>query len=143
MEARRQVWAAIQPMAALRGLDPLFVYSLVGEESNFEPHARSGEARGLLQLKPGAWRAASDIPYGTAVWDWRTNLAVGMDRLASSKAALTAQGVFSYPLLWADYHYGRDYIAARGFDMSRISRPSDPIGRALWSGDIHPLTPPK
>jgi hypothetical protein len=140
---RRQVWAAIQPMAAMRGIDPLFVYAIVTLESNCDPHARKGEARGLMQIKPGAWRAVSDIPYGTAVWDWRTNLAVGIDGLAATKAALAAKGLFSYPLLWASYHYGIDYVAARGFDMSRIPRPSDHISLRLYSGDFHPVSPPK
>lgn len=141
--ARRQIWEAIQPLAAMRGIDPLFVYALVTLESNCDPHARRGDARGLMQIKPGAWRAVSDIPYDTAVWDWRTNLAVGIDGLAAIKRSLTAQGVFSYPLLWAAYHYGIDYVAARGFDMSRIPRPSDPISLRLYSGDFHPVSPPK
>jgi soluble lytic murein transglycosylase-like protein len=139
---RRQIWEAIQPMAAMRGIDPLFVYAIVALESNFDPHARRGEARGLMQIKPQAWRAVSDIPYDTGVWDWRTNLAVGIDRLASTKRALAAKGVFSYPLLFAAYHHGMDYVAARGFDMSRIPRPRGPISRRLWSGEIHPVNPP-
>ena len=142
LASRRQIWEAIQPMAAMRGVDPLFVYALVAQESNFNPHARKGEARGLMQIKPRAWMAVSDIPYETAAWDWRTNLAVGIGGLASIKSALAAKGVFSYPLLWAAYHYGFDYVAARGFEMSRIPQPSDAIARRLWSGEIHPLDPP-
>jgi hypothetical protein len=68
---------------------------------------------------------------------------VGIDRLASLKRALERKGVFSYPLLWASYHYGFEYVASRGFDMSRIDRPSDPISRRLWSGETQPLEPPK
>ncbi len=139
---RRQIWAAIQPMAAMRGVDPLFVYAMVALESNFDPHARRNDARGLMQIKPTAWKAVSDIPYDTGVMDWRTSLSVGIDRIASTKRALVAKGVFSYPLLWAAYQHGMDYVEARGFDMSRIPRPSDPISRRLWSGDIHPVNPP-
>jgi len=142
-EARRKIWEAIQPMAAMRGIDPQFVYALVAMESHFDPHARRGDARGLMQIKPRAWRKVSDIPYETAVWDWRTNLAVGIDGLASTKAALEAKGVFSYPLLWAAHLYGLDYVAARGFDISRVPPPSNPIAHRIWSGDIHPLSPPK
>ena len=127
----------------MRGIDPLFVYALVGLESNFDPHARRGEARGLLQLKPEAWRAASDIPYEPAVWDWRTNLEVGIDRLATLKRALTARGVFSYPRLWATHQYGFDYVAARDFDMSRIDRPDNAIAVRMWRGDVEPVNPPK
>ncbi len=140
--ARREIWDAIQPMASMRGIDPLFVYALVGLESNFDPHARRGEARGLMQIKPKAWMEVSDIPYEADVWDWRTNLSVGIARLASIKGFLSAKAVFSYPLLWAAYNYGTDYVEARGYDMSRIPRPSNPIARRLWSGEIHPVPPP-
>jgi len=126
----------------MRGLDPLFVYALIDLESNFDPHARRGDARGLMQITPRAWKAASDIPYETAVWNWRTNLAVGIEGLARIKAVLVGKEVFSYPLLWAAYHHGLDYVSVRGFDMSRIPRPSDPIARLLWSGQIHPVKPP-
>src|SRR5450631_3146393 len=68
LESRREIWAAIQPLAAQRGLDPLFVYALVRIESRFDPHAKRGENRGLLQIKPRAWKAVTDIPYETGVW---------------------------------------------------------------------------
>lgn len=112
-------------------------------ESDFNPRAKRGENRGLLQIKPKGWRAVSSLPYETAVWDWRTNLTVGLDALAQIKRELDAKDMFSYPLLWASYHYGYDYVAAREFDMSRIPRPSDQIAYRLWSGEIHPLAPPK
>ena len=66
-----------------------------------------------------------------------------MDGLAATKKALAEKGAFSYPLLWASYHFGFDYVAAHGFDMSRIPRPSDPISYKLWAGDQHPISPPK
>jgi soluble lytic murein transglycosylase-like protein len=130
-------------MASVRRIDPLFAYAMVKLESNFDPRARTGEARGLMQIKPGEWRAVSDMPYETASWDWRSNLAVGMDSLASIKRVLEAKGVFSYPMLWASYHYGLDYTEAHGFDMSRVRRPSDPVSYKLWAGDIHPVAPPQ
>lgn len=129
-------------MAAARKIDPLFVYAVIQHESNFNPRAKHGESRGLMQIKPREWRAVSSIPYATAVWDWRANLAAGLDGMALIKRELTARGVFSYPLLWASYHFGTDYVAARGFDMSRIPRPSDSVAYRLWSGEIHPLPPP-
>jgi len=143
LEARRQVWEAIQPMAAMRGIDPLFAYALVGAESGFDARAMRGEARGLFQIKPRAWAAVSRLPYEPEVWDWRANLAVGLDGLAATKGALEARGSFSYPLLWAAHQYGLDCVAARGFDMGRIARPAGPVAIRLWSGDVHPLTPPK
>jgi hypothetical protein len=96
-----------------------------------------------MQIKPRAWKAVSGLPYGTCVWNWRTNLAVGIDGLAAHKAALDKKGAFSYPLLWASYHYGLDYVEARGLDMSRIPRPSDPVSYRLYSGDVHPVSPPQ
>jgi hypothetical protein len=142
LAARRQIWAAVQPLAALKGLDPGFVYALVRVESDYDPHAHHGDARGLLQLKPRTWRAVSALPYETNVWDWRTNLAVGMDALARTKATLEAKGVFSYPLLWACHHYGYDFVASRGFDLGRLPRPSDPVSRRVWAGEVHPVPPP-
>jgi hypothetical protein len=112
-------------------------------ESNFDAHAKRGEAKGLMQIKPKAWRAVTTLPYESMVWDWRTNLAVGIEDLASIKGALVARGAFSYAMLWASYHYGLDFMAAHGFDMSRIPRPSDPISYKLWSGNVHPVDPPK
>lgn len=112
-------------------------------ESGFDPRAEHGENRGLLQIKPRAWRAVSVLPYETNVWNWKLNLEVGMDGLAAAKKSLVEKGVFSYPLLWASYHYGYDYVAGHGFDMSRIPRPSDPVSYKLWSGNEHPIMPPK
>ena len=140
---RRQVWEALQPLASTRGLDPYFVYALVGAESNFQPRARRGQACGLLQIKPDEWRLASSAPFDPGVWDWRTNLAVGLDRLASEKAILEGKGLFSYRRLWAVHHFGLTYVAGRDYEIERIPRPDDPIGRALWFGEARPLLPPK
>jgi hypothetical protein len=118
------------------------VYALVKAESNFDAHAKRGEARGLLQIKPRVWRSITRLPYETMVWSWRTNLAVGIEGLASMKEALGEKGAFSYPMLWASYHYGLEFTAGHGFDMSRIPRPSDPVSSKLWSGVVHPISPP-
>jgi Transglycosylase SLT domain len=143
LAARRAIWAAIQPMANARGIDPGFVYAIVSHESNFDPHASKGDALGLMQMRSRAWKAVSDVPFETGALNWRTNLAVGIDSLASMKQVLTEKGVFSYPLLWASFHYGVDYVEAHGFDMSRIPRPSDPVSYKLFTGDIHPVSPPR
>jgi hypothetical protein len=143
LETRREIWAAIQPMAAAKGIEPGFVYALVKAESNFDPRARQGEGRGLMQIKPGTWRAVSSLPYDPTVWEGRANLSVGIDALAAIKQSLTARGVFSYPMLWAAYRYGLDYVEARGFELSRIPRPSDPAALELWSGAVQPLAPPR
>jgi hypothetical protein len=115
---------------------------MVKLESNFDPHARKGEAKGLMQIKPRSWRAATRLPYESMVWNWRTNLAVGVENLASIKKALTDKEVFSYPMLWASYQYGLEFTAAHGFNMDLVPRPSDPVSCKIWSGVIHPLSPP-
>jgi soluble lytic murein transglycosylase-like protein len=142
LAARKQIWEAIVPIASARRIDPGFVYALVKVESNFDPHARRGENRGLLQIKPRAWRDVSDLPYEDA-WDWKSNLLVGIEGLSRTKVLLSAKGKFSYPLLWACYHFGYDYVAERGFDMSRIPRPSDPVSYKIWTGEVHPVRPPE
>jgi soluble lytic murein transglycosylase-like protein len=116
---------------------------MVEAESNFDPHARKGEARGLMQIKPRAWKSVTRLPYESMVWNWRTNLAVGIEDLAALKAALAERGKFSYPLLWASYDYGYDYVADHGFEMSWIPKPSDQIADKLRSGVVHPIDPPK
>jgi soluble lytic murein transglycosylase-like protein len=143
LAARRQIWEAIVPIASARGIDPGFVYALVKIESDFDPHARRGEARGLLQIKPQAWKEVSDRPYETESWAWKSNLEVGIEGLSRAKDRLSAKGVFSYPLLWASYHYGYDFVAGHAFDMSRIPRPSDPVSYKLWSGEVHPIPAPQ
>lgn len=139
---QKEVWEAIRPQAAARGLDPYFVYALVGAESAFDPRARRGRACGLLQLKAEEWRLATDAPFEPGVWDWRRNLDVGLDRLGAAKALLEAKGLFSYRRLWAIHHFGLSYVAARDYEIERTPRPDDPIGRALWLGEGRPLTPP-
>lgn len=139
---RAEIWAAIQPLAERYRLDPAFVYALVAAESDFDPRARNGEARGLLQIKPAAWRAVSSAPYETEVWKWRSNLAVGVDYLAYSRSYLHRKTVFSYPLLLAAFHYGLDYVEDRRFAVGNIAVPPNPIYRELWKGNLSPVPPP-
>jgi len=139
---RAEVWAAIQPLAGRYRIAPAFIYALVAAESNFDPSARNGEARGLLQIKPAAWRAVSAVPYEPAVWNWRTNLEVGIDYLAYSRAYLHKKTTFSYPLLLAAFHYGLEYVEERGFSVEHIPVPDSPIYRQLWSGNLAPVPPP-
>ena len=139
---RREIWRAIAPPAARYRLDPVVIYALVAAESDFNARARHGEARGLLQIKPAAWAAVSTRPYEPTVWDWRANLETGIDYLAWCRHALHARGHFSERLLLAVFHYGFDYVEARGFDERRIPRPDHPLYRQLWRGNLRPLAPP-
>lgn len=137
-----EIWAAIQPMASRYRMEPAFIYALVAAESNFNPAARNGAARGLLQIKPAAWRTVSLVPYEPAVWNWRRNLEAGVDYLAYSRAYLYRKTTFSYPLLLAAFHYGLEYVEERDFNVGRIPVPDSPIYRQLWSGNLAPVTPP-
>ena len=141
---RAEIWAAIQPPAARYRLDPAFIYALVAAESNFDPQARNGGGCGLLQLKPGAWAAVSGTPFEPAVWDWRANLAAGIDYLAFCRSTLHRQQdvEFSYPLLLAAFHYGLDYVGTRRFEVGRLECPDNAIYRELWRGHLTPVAPP-
>jgi soluble lytic murein transglycosylase-like protein len=140
--SRTEIWAAIQPLAERYRMEPAFIYALVAAESNFDPRVRNGEARGLLQLTPRAWRMVSVAPYEPTVWDWRANLAAGIDYLAYSRSYLHKKTTFSYPLLLAAFHYGLDYVEARQFDVSRVAVPASPIYRELWRGNLAPVPAP-
>ncbi len=140
-----EIWAAIQPQAARYRFDPAFIYALVAAESGFDPRARNGEARGLLQIKPAAWAAVSTEPYEPTVWSWRANLEAGIDSLAFTRNALQRRsGVeFSDPLLLAAFHYGFAYVEARRFEIGRLECPDHPIYRELWAGRLAPVPPPR
>lgn len=139
---RENIWAAIQPHAARYRIEPAFIFALVAAESNFDARARNGEARGLLQLTPGAWRTVSREPYDSAVWDWPKNLEVGIEYLAWCRHTLHAKDKFSYPLLLASFHYGLDRVAAENFDLARFVPPANPIYRELWRGNLAPVPSP-
>lgn len=140
---REAVWAAIQPQAARYRIDPAFIYALVAAESNFDAQARNGEARGLMQIKPAAWRTVTKKRYEPFVWDWRTNLETGIDYLAYSRSYLHRKTSFSYPKLLAAFHYGLDYVEERKFDVGRVPIPDNDIYRQLWRGNLAPVEPPR
>jgi len=136
------VWAAIQPQAAHYRIEPAFIYALVAAESNFNPGAQNGEARGLLQLKPAAWREVNRAPYEPGVWNWRENLATGVDYLAWCRSYLHRKQKFSYPLLLATFHHGVDYVEQREFDLRRMEVPDNEVYRSMWQGNLAPVPPP-
>lgn len=136
---RAEIWAAIQPAAERYRIDPAFVFTLVAAESNFDPRARNGQPRGLLQLKPGAWRLVSRDPYEPTAWDWRANLAAGIDYLAYLRGDLRRKTTFSYPLLLGAFHYGLDFAENRRFDLRHIPIPDSDIFRQLWAGKFMPM----
>ena len=140
---REAVWLAIQPIAERYQIEPTLIYALVAAESNFDPKAQNGEARGLMQLKPGAWRQVSSTPYEPTVWDWRRNLESGIDYLAQCRNTLHKREKFSYPLLLASFHFGIDYVRERDFNLRRIESPDNAIYREMRNGNLSPVPPPK
>ncbi|OHE79245.1 MAG: hypothetical protein A3G75_16550 [Verrucomicrobia bacterium RIFCSPLOWO2_12_FULL_64_8] len=140
---RREVWLALQEPAARYRLDASLVFALVAAEANFDARARNGEARGLFQLKPAAWASVSTQPYEPTVWDWRCNLAAGVDYLAWCRHTLNTRQRFSERLLLAAFHYGLDYVESRGFDADRIPCPPNAIYREMWWGNLRPVPPPE
>lgn len=139
---REAVWAAIKPLAERYRMDPAFIFALVAAESNFDPTARNGEARGLMQIKPAAWQTVSREPYEPAVWEWRKNLEAGVDYLAWCRSYLHRKEKFSYPVLLASFHYGIDYVEQRDFSLRRLAPPDNAIYRELWAGNLAPVPPP-
>lgn len=142
LPSRAEIWTAIQPLAQRYQLSPEFVYAVVAAESNFDPRARNGDACGLMQLKPAAWRSVSTLPYEPTVWQWRRNLEAGIDYLAYVRSAIHQKTTFSYPLLLGSFHYGLQYVEERGFDVRRIPVPDNTIYQELWSGNLAPVPPP-
>ncbi|HET7535972.1 MAG TPA: transglycosylase SLT domain-containing protein [Candidatus Didemnitutus sp.] len=139
---REQVWAALQAHAKHYRIEPAFIYALVAAESNFNAAARNGDARGLLQLTPAAWRTVTSQPYEANVWEWRANLRTGVDYLAYCRHALHEKKRFSYPLLLAAFHYGLDAVAAANWDAGKFAPPDNAIYRELWRGNLAPAEPP-
>lgn len=139
---RREVWLALQEPAARYRLDAGFLFALVAAESGFDARARNGDARGLFQIKPAAWTSVSTQPYEPAVWDWRANLAAGVDYLAWCRHALHARDKYSERLLLAAFHYGFGYVESQGFKAERIACPENAIYREMWRGNLRPVPPP-
>lgn len=139
---RENVWKHVQQTAAKYGLDAEFVYAIAMAESSLRPHANSGYARGIMQVSRGAWDMVSKEPYRLA-WNWEKNIDVGCAYLAYNKRYLESQGHFSYPLLAACYRYGRHAVRRANFQMEGLPTPQNLIYRELFSGNIHPVPPPK
>ncbi len=139
---RKNVWAEIESMAGRYRLDPRFIYALVAAESDFNPRAKNGDARGLLQLTPSAWKSVSDLNYDSQVWNWRENLQVGIDYLAQQRLRLHRENHYSVPNLVAVFHFGYQEVADRGFKIERLTPPSGELWKKLWSGEESPLPPP-
>lgn len=135
-----RVWREVQTQARTAGLDPGFVYAIIWAESSLRPQAETSVARGMMQLTEGAWTTVSNRPYWQA-WDWRVNIAVGIDYLAYCRSRLEANDQFSYPLLAASFRFGPTHVSSNGYDLNRIRQPDNPIYASLFAGDLRPVEP--
>lgn len=138
---RSEVWGVVQREAAKRDLDPQFVFAIVAAESSFNARARNGDARGLMQIRPAAWKEVSEKPHREA-WVWEENIAVGSAYLAHLKKFLHEEKKFSYPMLAACYRYGPYRVKGVKFQLDRLPVPRNEVYRALQSGDPAPVALP-
>lgn len=132
----------ISKRASEAGIDPDFVYAIAWAESSLRPHARTGVARGLMQLGRAAWQDVSDRPYRQA-WNWKRNVDVAVEYLAYCRRRLEQADAFSYPVLAAAYRYGPGYVARLDYDISRMKSPRNLIYAELLAGDRRPVPPPE
>jgi soluble lytic murein transglycosylase-like protein len=135
---RDQVWAVVEREAAKHGLDPRFVFAIVAAESSFNARARNGDARGLMQIRPIAWREVAQGPHRHA-WRWKTNIEVGTAYLGHLKTFLHENGQFSYPMLAACYRHGPYRVKATGFRLEELPAPRNEIYRELHRGNLAPV----
>lgn len=138
---REKVWAEVEREAVKHDLDPRFVFAIVAAESSFNAHARNKDARGLMQLRPIAWREVSTTSHRRA-WRWKENIAVGTAYLAYLKSFLEQEDEFSYPLLAACYRYGPYRVKEAGFRLDRLPATRNHVYRELLRGNLSPVPVP-
>ncbi|HLS28325.1 MAG TPA: transglycosylase SLT domain-containing protein [Opitutales bacterium] len=137
---RGRVWKVVQKEAEKQGLDPHVVFAIVAAESSFNAHAKNGDAFGLMQLRPPAWKTVSKKPHRRA-WNWRENIVVGTAYLGHLKEFLEDHGQFSYPMLAACYRHGPYRVKGVGFDLAELPPPRNKIYQALQRGERAPVSP--
>lgn len=138
---RADVWKVVEREAAKYGLEPSFVFAIIAAESSFNERARNQDARGLMQLRPLAWREVSETPY-TDAWQWEQNIAVGTAYLGYLKGRLEKKGEFSYPLLAASYRYGPTRVARSDYQLQALPTPRNKIYQELRKGNLSPVETP-
>lgn len=138
---RAEVWRVVEREAAKHGLAPDFVMAIVAAESSFNARARNQDARGLMQMRPIAWREVSDKPRWRA-WRWQEDIEVGTAYLGFLKTFLEREGQFSYPLLAASYRYGPSRVKRSGFRLEALPVTRNEIYRELFRGNASPVARP-
>jgi len=137
-----RVWDVVETQAKQHDLDPGFVYSLVFAESSFHSRAVNTGGKGIMQVSRVAWEDTCDYPYDEQVWDWKTNIEVGVAYLAWCRDYLEAKNQFSYPLLAACYHQGPDEVRRKQFDMSRLGKTHNHVYAQLFQGNNEAVSRP-
>lgn len=130
-----EIIAYIGQAAQHQGINPAFATAIVMAESNFDPAADTGYARGLMQMSHVAWKTVEDRSWNNA-YDWRDNIDAGTAYLALLKEELSQQGHFSYPLLAASYRYGINRVRRANYNLSRLPAPRNKIYQQLFAGNI-------
>ncbi len=101
----------VEETAAMQGVDPFFVLSVIREESRFDPEARSiAGALGLMQLMPQTAQRFSKsgqvrLSRNSELFDVRTNIRIGT---AYMKHLLKAYS--SLPVALAAYNAGEEAV---------------------------------
>lgn len=139
--AREEVWEVVKAEAAKHDLEARFIFAVIAAESSFNAYARNGDARGLMQIRPAAWKEVEETSHSHA-WRWRENIAAGTAYLGFLKEFLQANDRFSYPLLAACYRHGPYRVEEVGFQLAELPEPRNEIYRAVYDGDPAPVPLP-
>lgn len=87
---------AIRLAAKESGIDVAVLRRFAYIESRYNPKAKNGSSRGLMQMQPAAWADASKYiilpPYKEAVWDALQNARAGAAYINNNRKVLTRLG---------------------------------------------------
>lgn len=139
--SQERLWREIQPLAREYRFDPGFIWAIAFAESTFNPDASNGEATGLFQIRPIAWKEVREDSFGNAR-DWRKNLAAAVAYMDYCRRFLERHDRFSYPLMAASYRYGIGTVQRAGFRIENLPTPRNATYRRIFAGDINPVPPP-
>ena len=128
-----EVWAEAQMLGTRHNLDPLLLFSIACAESSLDPNAANGQARGLMQLTPQAWRDVTDRSFDDA-WDWHANMEVSAQYLSRIRAELQRRRHYTWPVLAAAYHHGMGKVAKSGYNLNRLPPVRNHIYTQLFEG---------
>ena len=115
-KALRPVFEAVQRFATERNVDPLLVVAVIAVESRFDPAAKGGSARGLMQIIPRYHMDKMPEGYGRkALFDPIINVRVGthiLDESISRRGSVVA-GLQSYNGSAHGRSYARKVLAVK------------------------------